>query len=173
MLGYLGQQMSHKRIKLRIKVPVYLLDSTTISLWSSLFDWAKFRTSKGAVKMHTLLDYDGKLPVYVNITEGNVGDNKGAYDIPLQSGSVIVADRYYNDFPLLSIWDSNEVNFVIRHKHNLKYTFLKERELPLNHAQNILIDQEIELSNPLSKEKYSNKLRRVAIWDENPSKRLK
>jgi hypothetical protein len=166
MLDYLGQQMSHKRIKLRIKVPVYLLDSTTISLCLSLFDWAKFRTSKGAVKMHTLLDYDGKLPVYVNITNGKVGDNKGAADLPLTAGSVIVADRYYNDFPLLSIWDSNEVNFVIRHKHNLKFTVLKERELPLNHAQNVLIDQEIQLSNPLSKGKYPNKLRRVAIWDE-------
>ena len=166
MLGYLGQQMSYKRSKLRIKVPVYLLDSTTISLCLSLFDWAKFRTSKGAVKMHTLLDYDGKLPVYVIITEGKVGYNKGASDLPLAAGSVIVADRYYNDFPLLSIWDSNQVNFVIRHKQNLKYTVLKERELPLNHSQNVLIDQEIELTNTLSKEKYPNKLRRVGIWDE-------
>lgn len=166
MLGYLGQQMNPKRVKLRIKVPVYLLDSTTISLCLSLFDWAKFRTSKGAVKMHTLLDYDGKLPVYVNITEGKVGDNKGASQIPLQAGSVIVADRYYNDFPLLSIWDSKQVSFVIRHKSNLKFNVLKERELPTKHAQHVLIDQEIQLSNPVSKEKYPNKLRRVAVWDE-------
>lgn len=73
LLSQLGQQVKNNRSKLRVKVPVYLLDSTTISLCLSLFDWAKFRTTKGAVKMHTLLDYDGKLPAYVNITDGKTG----------------------------------------------------------------------------------------------------
>lgn len=166
MLKTLGQQMGVKRSKLKIKVPVYLLDATLISLCLSVFDWAAFRTQKGAVKMHTLLDYDGKLPVYVNITEGSVADNKGAYDIPLEKGSVIVADRYYNDFPMLKIWDSKGVNFVIRHKDNLNFNTLKERELPLNTAQHILKDEEIELNNHASKEKYPGKLRRVVVWDE-------
>ena len=70
--------------------------------------------------MHTLLEYDGKLPVYVNITKGSVADNKGAENIPFGKGAVIVADRFYNDFPMLSIWDSKGVFFVIRHKENLK-----------------------------------------------------
>lgn len=166
MLRSLGQQMGVKRAKLKIKVPVFLLDSTTISLCLSLFDWATFRTKKGAVKMHTLLDYDGKLPVYVNITEGSVADNKGAYDIPLEKGAVIVADRYYNDFPMLKVWDSKGVYFAIRHKDNLGFKTIKERELPQNTAQHILIDEEIELTNPVSKEKYPKKLRRVAVWDE-------
>lgn len=166
LLNSLGQHASLKRVKLRIKVPVYLLDATVISLCLSVFDWATFRTKKGAVKMHTLLDYDGKLPVYVNITEGSVADNKGAYDIPLEKGSVIVADRYYNDFPMLSVWDSKGVFFVVRHKGNLAYGTLKERELPSNTAQHVLIDEEIELANPQSKAKYPGKLRRVAVWDE-------
>jgi hypothetical protein len=166
LLKYLGQQAAFKRVKLKIKVPVYLLDATLISLCLSVFDWAKFRTKKGAVKLHTLLNYDGKLPVYVNITEGSVADNKGAYDIPLEKGSVIVADRYYNDFPMLNIWDSKEVFFVIRHKGNLKFETVKERELPQNAAQHVLIDEEIELTNSASKEKYPKKLRRVAVWDD-------
>lgn len=166
LLGSLGQQASLRRVKLKIKVPVYLLDATVISLCLSVFDWAAFRTKKGAVKMHTLLEYDGKLPVYVNITEGSVGDNKGAYNIPLEKGSVIVADRYYNDFPMLKVWDSKGVFFVIRHKDNLAFTTVKERELPENTAQHVLIDEEIELSNPQSKVKYPGKLRRVAVWDE-------
>lgn len=166
LLNRLGQQASLKRVKLRIKAPVYLLDSTVVSLCLSVFDWATFRTKKGAVKMHTLLDYDGKLPVYVNITEGSVADNKGAYDIPLEKGSVIVADRYYNDFPLLNIWDSNGVFFVIRHKDNLAFHTINERELPENTAQQVLKDEEIELTNPQSKMKYPGKLRRVAVWDE-------
>lgn len=166
LLQSLGQQAALKRVKLKIKVPVYLLDATVISLCLSMFDWATFRTKKGAVKMHTLLEYDGKLPVYVNITEGSVADNKGAYNIPLEKGSVVVADRYYNDFPMLNVWDSNGVFFVIRHKHNLKYPVLNERDLPQNTAQNVLIDQEIELVNPQTKAKYQGSLRRVAVWDE-------
>ena len=162
----LGQQLNKKRVKLKIKAPVYLLDSTTISLCLSLFDWAKFRTSKGAIKLHTLLDYDSKLPVYVNITDGKVADNKGANNIPLQAGTVIVADRYYNDFPMLNIWDSTGVYFVIRHKDNLNFKIIKERELPSKHAQHILKDEEIELTNPVSKKKYPKPLRRVAVWDE-------
>ncbi|QDH77785.1 IS4 family transposase [Echinicola soli] len=166
LLGSLGQQAAVKRSKLRIKVPVYLLDATVISLCLSVFDWATFRTKKGAVKMHTLLEYDGKLPVYVNITEGSVGDNKGAYDIPLEKGSVIVADRYYNDFPMLNVWDSKGVFFVIRHKGNLAFSTLEERELPETTAQHVLKDEEIELTNPQSKTKYKGRLRRVAVWDE-------
>ena len=61
------------------------------------------------------------MPAYVNITNGKTADNKGAYDIPLVENSVIVADRFYNDFHLLNVWDSNKVFFVIRHKHNLKF----------------------------------------------------
>jgi hypothetical protein len=166
LLKRLGQQASSKREKLKIKVPVFLLDSTVVSLCLSVFDWATFRTSKGAIKMHTLLDYDGKLPVYVNITEGSVGDNKVAYDLPLVKGSVIVADRYYNDFPMLNVWDSKGVFFVIRHKDNLSFATLSERELPKNTAQHVLIDEEIELANSVSKTKYPGKLRRIAVWDD-------
>lgn len=166
LLGNLGQQAPVKRSKLRIKVPVYLLDATVVSLCLSVFDWATFRTKKGAVKMHTLLEYDGKLPVYVNITEGSVGDNKGAYNIPLEKGSVIVADRYYNDFPMLNVWDSKGVFFVIRHKGNLAFRTVEERELPTTTAQHVLKDEEIELTNPQSKAKYHGRLRRVAVWDE-------
>jgi hypothetical protein len=97
------------------------LDSTTISLCLSLFDWAKYKTAKGAIKLHTLLDYDGNLPAYINITNGKTDDNKGAYDIPLLKGSVIEADWFYNDFPLLNIWDSNKIFFVKRHKENHQY----------------------------------------------------
>ena len=166
LLDHLGQQAKQRRVKLKVKVPVYLLDATLISLCLSVFDWATFRKSKGAVKMHTLLDYDGKLPTYVNLTEGSVGDNKGAYNIPLQKGSVIVADRYYNDFPMLNVWDSKGVNFVIRHKNNLAFNRIEENELPEHTAQHVLKDEVIKLSNKASREKYPKKLRRVVVWDQ-------
>jgi hypothetical protein len=116
--------------------------------------------------MHTLLDYDGNLPAYVNITNGKTADNKGANDVPLLKGSVIVADRFYNDFSLLNIWDSKGVFFVIRHKENIQYTVLKENELPENRHEHILKDEIIELKNPASQSKYSQKLRRVVVWDD-------
>jgi len=166
LLEHLGQQAGFKQVKFRIKSKIFLLDATVISLCLSLFDWAKYKTAKGAVKMHTLLDYDGNLPAYVNITNGKTADNKGAYDIPLLKGSVIVADRFYNDFSLLNIWDSKGVYFVIRHKENIQYTVIKESELPDNKHQHILKDEIIELKNVSSKEKYSKRIRRVAVWDD-------
>ena len=166
MFQYLGQQANFKRVKFKIKSKIFLLDSTTISLCLSIFDWAKYKTTKGAVKMHTLLDYDGNLPTYVNITDGKTADNKGAYDIPLVRQSVIVADRFYNDFSLLNVWDSSQVFFVIRHKENIQYEKIKENELPDNRHQHILIDEIIVLKNQSSKDKYPKKLRRVAIWDD-------
>ena len=116
--------------------------------------------------MHTLLDYDGNLPAYVNITDGKTADNKGAYDVPLLQGSVIVADRFYNDFSLLNVWDSKGVFFVVRHKENIRFKTIKEKELPENRHENILKDEIIELTGNTSKKKYPKRLRRVAIWNE-------
>ena len=166
LLESLGQHPKFKQVKFRIKSKIFLLDSTTISLCLSLFDWAKYKTAKGAVKMHTLLDFDGNIPAYVNITDGKTADNKGANDIPLLKGSVIVADRFYNDFPLLNVWDSKGVFFVIRHKENLQFETLKENGLPENRHQHVLKDEIICLKNEASKSKYPGKLRRVSVWDE-------
>lgn len=166
LLESLGQHPKFIQVKFRIKSKIFFLDSTTISLCLSLFDWAKYKTAKGAVKMHTLLDFDGNLPAYVNITDGKTADNKGANDIPLLKGSVIVADRFYNDFPLLNVWDSKGVFFVIRHKENLQFETLKENDLPENRHQHILKDEIICLKNESSKSKYPGKLRRVSVWDE-------
>jgi len=166
LLSSLGQQAGFKRVKFTIKSKIFLLDSTTISLCLSLFDWAKYKTAKGAIKMHTLLDFDGNLPAYVNITNGKTADNKGAYNIPLLKGSVIVADRFYNDFSLLNIWDSKGVFFVVRHKENIQYNVVKENDLPEDRHPHLLKDEIIELKNEGSKEKYPKQLRRIAIWDD-------
>lgn len=166
LLKSLGQQAGFKQVKFKIKSKIFLLDSTTISLCLSLFDWAKYKTAKGAVKMHTLLDFDGNLPAYVNISNGKTADNKGAYDIPLHKGSVIVADRFYNDFHLLNVWDSKRVFFVVRHKDNIQYTVIKENDLPENKHPHLLKDEIIELKNEASRNKYPKQLRRIAIWDD-------
>jgi hypothetical protein len=146
LLSHLSSQAGFKQVKFRIKSKIFLLDSSTISLCLSLFDRARYKTAKGAVKMHTLLDYDGNLPAYVNITNGKTADNKGAYDVPLLKGSVIVADRFYNDFSLLNVWDSSGVFFVIRHKENIQFETIREKELPDNRHEHILKDEVIQLT---------------------------
>jgi len=86
--------------------------------------------------------------------------------LPLLKNSVIVADRFYNDFYLLNIWDSKGVFFVIRHKDNIKFEAIKENDLPKERHQHIIKDEIIKLTGQQTKEKYPNKLRRVAIWDD-------
>ncbi len=113
----------------------------------------------------TVPDFDGHLPAYVHLSDGKTADNKGVYDIPLLKGSVIVADRFYNDFSLLNVWDSSGVIFIIRHKENLQYESIREKELPDGRHQHILKDEMIQLTGAKSKKTYPAQLRRVAVWD--------
>ena len=97
------------------------------------------------------------LSAYVKITYGKTADNKGAYEILLLKDIVIIADRFYNDFPLLYIWNNKGVFFVVRLKENLQYVIIKENELSENRHQHILKDEIIELKSEISKTKYSKK----------------
>jgi hypothetical protein len=86
--------------KFRFKSKLYSLDSTVIELCATMFDWAKFRATKGAAKLHLLLDHDGHLPCYARITEGKVADVTVAQQLKLPKGSLLVMDRGYNDYRL-------------------------------------------------------------------------
>ena len=154
-----------KRFKIKLKKKIYALDSTVISLCLSLYDWAKYRTKKGAIKLHTLLDYDGCLPVYVNVTDGKVSDNTAAYEISIPKESVVVADRGYVDFKLLWIWNKKQINFVVRLKENINYIPYEERSLPEKRNLNILKDELILLMERSTRENYPEKLRRVVVYD--------
>ena len=166
LVACFGQQAAWQRTRFRFKMPVKLLDSSTITLTMSLYEWAHYTTKKGAVKMHTLLDHDSLLPEFVNITDGKCGDNSGALGIPVSPHSVVVADRGYCDFSLLDNWDSRNVFFVVRHKDNLLYTQTRELPLPEKRAQNVLIDEIIELTGTQTRGKYARPLRRIAVWND-------
>ena len=163
---YFGQQAQWERGKFRFKMPIKLLDSSTVTLTMSLYEWAHYTTKKGAVKVHTLLDYDSLLPEFVNITDGKCGDNKAAFGIPVTPRSVVVADRGYCDFSLLNDWDSNNVFFVVRHRDNLLYSQIRELGLPEKRAQNVLVDEIIEIDGTLTKRKYPKRIRRIAVWND-------
>lgn len=166
LLRHFGQQAEWRRGRFRFKMPVKLLDSTLITLTLSIYDWAHYTTKKGAVKMHTLLDYDSLLPEFVNITDGKASDNKASFDMNMQPFSVVVADRGYCDYALLNHWDSNHVFFVVRHKDNIRYIGIKERPLPEKRAQDVLIDEIVEPELPAARAKYPKRLRRIAVWNE-------
>ena len=105
-----------KKKKFRFKNKLASLDSTTIDLCLSLFPWADFRQTKGAVKLHLLLDHDGYLPDFAVITDGKAADVTTAYHFTLPTGSIVVVDRGYCDFELFFQWNNSGVFFVTRPK---------------------------------------------------------
>ncbi len=123
--GFLQRKMFNN-----IDRKIYLLDSTIISLCLKVFDWAKYRKEKGAVKLHTLLDYDGLMPSYLYMTPAAQSDVKHAQYLALPKNSVVVADRAYLDFNMLYSWEKDNIGFVLRLKKSIKFNPLEERELP-------------------------------------------
>ena len=149
--------------KFRFKNKLLSLDSTTISLCLSLFPWAKFRQTKGAVKVHMLLDHDGYLPVFAVITNGKVHDVNVAKTMTFPKKSIIAMDRGYIDYKMLSDWTNQDVYFVSRLKSNAKYTIIENRVVPKN--RNIIKDQVIELLGDQTKKKDPLRLRLVVVDD--------
>ena len=151
--------------KFRFKNKLVSLDSTVIDLCLSLYDWAKYRRTKGAVKLHLVLDHDGYLPCFGIITDGKVADVKAAHQIHFAPGTIVVDDRGYNDYRLFANWTNAGVYFVTRMKDNALFDVIEEREVPRN--RNILKDQTIRLSGTGAQEKCPHLLRRVEAIRED------
>ena len=158
------QKFDFGKRKFRFRNKLFSLDATVIELCAGLFDWAKFRQTKGAVKLHLLLDHDGYLPVFAHITDGKVHEVKVARKMIFPSGSIAAIDRGYTDYELFWRWTQEGVFFVTRQKDNARYRVLEERPLPKQ--RNILRDQIIELEGFYSHRKYPGSLRRIEVWDE-------
>lgn len=156
--------------KFRFKNKLLSLDSTTISLCLSLFPWAKFRRTKGAVKLHLLLDHDGYLPTYALITNGKKHDVTMARKFPLARGSIVAMDRGYNDYELFAEWTENGIFFVTRLKDNADYVVVSKNDV--SGKENILSDQFIEITGPVALKKCPYILRRVVVWDEKNQREL-
>jgi len=149
--------------KFRFKNPLRSLDSSVIDLSITLFDWAKFRRTKGAVKLHLVLDHDGYLPSFALITEGRVSDVKIAHHLKFDPGTIVVYDRGYNDFELFGKWTAQGVFFVTRMKENTLYQVIGEKDAPAH--SNLLKDELIELTGYQAQEKCPFPLRRIELYD--------
>ncbi len=151
--------------KFRFKNKLVSLDSTVIDLCLSMYDWAKFRRAKGAVKLHLVLDHDGYLPCFGLVTEGNVSDIKAAWKIAFTPGTIVVDDRGYNDYRLFADWTKTGVFFVTRMKDNAMFEVVEEHTPPQN--RNILKDQTIRLTGTGAPEKCPHLLRRIEAVRED------
>ncbi len=158
------EEIKDKRIK--------LIDSTTISLCVSLFDWAKFRTAKGGVKIHTCWDDAMMIPDMVNITEAKVHDRHGMHQLIFPKDTIIVEDRGYFDFTLMLNRIESENVFVTRIKENTVYESKEEYDLPDEKDQDILKDERIVLSGQKAVKTGINKhsLRLVSVYKEDENK---
>jgi hypothetical protein len=149
---------------------VYALDSTTVDLCLSLFPWARFRTTKSAVKLHTLFDLRGNIPTFVWITQGRVHDLKILDELIPEPGSIYVMDRGYVDFARLYIFPRAQASFVVRAKKNLQ--FRRRYSHPVDRSTGVICDQTIMLVTPRSLAGYPDPLRRVRYRDPETGKRI-
>lgn len=142
---------------------VYALDATTIDLCLSLFPWAKFRKTKAAVKLHTLLDLRGAIPSFIHISDGKLHDVNVLDVLIAEPGAFYVMDRGYLDFERLYRLHQAASFFVTRAKSNFKFKRLYSR--PVDRSTGLLCDQEVELVVFYSRRDYPARLRRIRYRD--------
>lgn len=147
--------------KFRFKNKLLSIDATTIELCATLFDWAKFRRTKGAVKLHLVLDHDGYLPSVAVITDGKHADVRVARRLRFVAGTILVMDRGYLDFAWFAQLTAQGVFFVTRPKHNMAYAVVETR--PVVERSLIVADELIRLTAPQAERDYPGGLRRIEV----------
>lgn len=149
---------------------IYALDSTTIDLCLSLFPWAKFRTTKAAVKIHTLLNLQNNIPAFICITEGSVHDVNILDELITEIGAFYIIDRGYTDFGRLYCLNNSNAYFVTRAKSNLQFNRVYSHHV--DKSLGLICDQTIYLTGFYTSKDYPEKLRRIKYFDSETDKRL-
>ncbi len=152
----------------RFKNPLYSLDASTIDLCLSVFPWAKFRTTKGAVKLHVGLNHAGYLPEFVTLTEGKKHDITVGRILKFPKGSIVAIDKAYNDYSWYKHLTGNGIYFVTRLKSNAKYRVIDRREVLKN--KGLTSDQTIEFTGLQTAKKCPVQLRRIGYRDPDTGK---
>jgi len=157
-------------LAVELKNTVYALDTTTIDLCLSIFPWAHFRETKGAVRLHTLLDLRGNIPSFIHISDGKLHEVNVLDMIPLEAGAFYIMDRGFLDFSRLHAITLASAFFVIRAKSNLKSRRIYSH--PVDKTTGVVCDQSVLLTVPKSAGDYPDKLRRVRYYDAETDKTL-
>jgi hypothetical protein len=163
------QKQCQGKRKFRFRNKVFSVDATVIELCLTMFNWATYRQTKGAVKLHCILDHDGYLPTFACISEGKPHDLKIAKraifpSFPFPAGSIVVIDLGYYDFKLFATWCATGVFFVTRMKTNADYVVVERYDPPKN--RNVLKDERIRLNGFSSQQNCPYDLRRIESWNE-------
>lgn len=160
-----SKQSFAKKGLLQLKRKIFLLDASIIPLCLDVFDWATYRRCKGAVKLHAVLDYQGCLPVFAQLTEGSIHEIKVAHSMKFPKGSVIVADRGYVDYKWLKVLDSNGCFFVTRAKSNMAFDVHQQFKVSSLKDDGVLEEQHVTLKNYKARQYYPGKLRLIHYLD--------
>jgi len=159
-----------KKRKFRFKNPLRLMDATVIDLCAQMYDWAKFRRTKGAVKLHLQLDAQGCLPCWALLTEGRRHEVRVAQMLDFAPDTIVAMDRGYNDYSLFARWCEKGVFFVTRMKSNAPYTVLaRDRDSERGKIRRV---EFIALSGVGAMAKCDFALRRVVVWDEEKGEEI-
>jgi hypothetical protein len=166
----LGQCQSEAqgRKKFRFKNKLVSLDSTSIDLCAEIYDWAKYKRTKGAVKLHLVLDNEGYLPCFAVITDGKSHDVTVGRTLRFEPGTIVAMDKGYVDFKWWKQMTEDGVYFVTRFKQDLKYEITAEREVPKN--SNVRRDVAIRITP--YRQDFELNLRLVTVWDEDKQEEL-
>jgi len=156
--------------KFRFKNKLMSMDSTSIDLCASLFDWARYKRTKGAAKVHLLLDHDGYLPAFACITDGKTSDIQMARQFQFAPGTVVVMDRAYVDYDWWEGLTKQGVLFVTRFKSDLKHEVVEQRRVPQN--RNIRADQVVRLCATTKTGAYPTLYRRIVLWVEDKQEEM-
>src|SRR5437588_2356044 len=163
LIGTARRLYRNEDFGLQLNETVYALDATTIDLCLALFPWAKFRQYKGAVKLHTLLDLRGSIPTVVIITHGKVHEVNILDQLNFEAGAFYVMDRGYLDFARLYKLHLASAFFVTRARK--RFDFQRLYSQPVYRATGVICDQIITLVNPVPRQGYPEKLRRIRYVD--------
>ena len=158
--------------KFRFKNPLYSIDATTIDLCLSVFPWAKFRKTKGAIKLHYQYDHSGALPSFLVVTDGKHHEARVVkeHSFPLTPDSIVSFDRAYIDWNWLNSLNEKRACFVTRAKKNFDYCFVGQHKEPK--GKGVLKDEVVCLSGFYAEEDYPDDLRRIEFYDEEKKKKL-
>ena len=161
---------AHEDLGLDLEATVYALDSSTIDLCLSLFPWARFRKTKGAIKLHTLLNMRGNIPEFIHISDGKLHDVNVLDILIPEPGSFYVMDRGYVDYARLYTLHQTSAFFVTRAKSNFGFRRLYSHAV--DKSTGLKCDQTVVLVGFYAKKDYPEKLRRIVYWDADTKKRF-
>lgn len=164
------RQYAQTPLAIDVDNAVYALDASVVDLTLSLFPWATFRKTKGAIKLHALLDLRGNIPAFLTITDGKVHDVRAAPHVPIEPEGIYVVDRGYTDFAWWWSIEQTGAYFVSRLKKSVKWTRVVSH--PVDKSIGLRCDQEILLSSQRLKKLYPKRLRRVSFRDETQARTL-